>query len=117
MPSCQTRLFLRFRRATCILLIEGDARALEERCIRRSPGLTLPLNLDACSTAAYGLVNSTFLQAFQGTLDSNGRGRATLKIPAKALRGTLRTHMAALVFDRVSGQFRAVTNAVELSFK
>jgi len=82
-----------------------------------APGLTLPLNLDACSTAAYGLVNSPLLQAFLGTLDSNGHGRATLKVPAKSFRGTLETHMAAVIFDRVSGQFRAVTNAVQLSFK
>ncbi len=80
-------------------------------------GLTLPLNLDACSTAAYGLVNSTFLQAFMGTLDSNGLGRATLKVPQNTVGGTLTAHMAALVFDRTSGRFRAVTNSVELNFK
>ncbi|MHC5070614.1 MAG: M64 family metallopeptidase, partial [Planctomycetota bacterium] len=80
-------------------------------------GLTLPLNLDACSTAAYGLVNSPFLQAFLGTLDTNGLGRATLKIPQNTLIGTVRAHMAALVFDHKSGLFRAVSNSVELEFK
>jgi len=104
----------------------GDGYLILIGCSGTSPGanlgggLTLPLNLDACSTMAYGLVNTSFFQAFQGTMDINGHGRATVNIPAeklKKLKGTLQAHMAALVFDSKSGGFRAVTNAVELSFK
>ncbi len=99
----------------------GDGYLILVGCTGTSPGtnigfnLTLPLNLDACSSLAYGVVNSTFLQAFQGTLDNNGHGRATLRIPQKGIRGTPGAHMAALVFDRSSGRFLAVTNPVQLS--
>lgn len=104
----------------------GDGYLILIGCTGTNPGtniaagLTLPLNLDACSTMAYGLVNSTFLQAFQATLDSSGHGRATVRLPAPAIRrikGSLQTHMAAIVFDRNSGGFRAVTNPVELIIK
>jgi hypothetical protein len=77
-----------------------------------APGLTLPLNLDACSTASLNLLNSRFFVSFYGTLDGNGIGAASFLLPYFRYRGDLPGHFAALILDSQSLAFKSVTNPV-----
>lgn len=77
-----------------------------------APGLTLPLNLDGCSTLSLNLINSRYFQAFSATLDADGIGRASFLLPGVAYRGDVPGHFAGLLLDGQTFAFKAVTNPV-----
>lgn len=77
-----------------------------------APGVTLPLNLDGCSTLGLNLVNSLYFDAFSAVLDADGIGRATFQLPFVRYRGDVPGHFAGLLLDGQTFAFKAVTNPV-----
>ena len=80
------------------------------------PGLTLPLNIDACTDVFYRATGSPLLLGFLGKIDAQGFGRAKLTVPG-GLSGSINGHFAALVFDSTTGLYKLVTNPVDFTFK
>lgn len=75
------------------------------------PGVTVPLNVDFCTQIGLSGLNGPVFQAFMGTLDSQGVGRATFAWPATPLLWPFQSHFAAVLLDGTP-RFFAATNAV-----
>lgn len=100
----------------------GDGYLILLGCTGTQPGtklgaVTLPLNIDACTRVWYGGIGTPLIGSFLGTLDANGYGRANLTLGGGLVSGTIQGHFAGLIFDRTTGQFKAVTNPVKFDFK
>ena len=76
-----------------------------------APGLTVPLNQDFCTQLGLAAANGAWLQAFLGTLDAQGFGRATFALPPASGLWPSNGHFAAVIVDPAIG-FSAVTNPV-----
>ena len=57
------------------------------------------------------------LAADSGTIDANGKGRASLVLPGGLTTATLDAHFAAIVFDSSNGVVKNVTNPVKFDLK
>ena len=82
-----------------------------------TPKRTLPLNADACSQVWFSAIGTPLLSTFFGTIDSNGKGRASLVLPPGLTTATLDAHFAAIVFDSSTSAIKNVTNAVKFDLK
>jgi len=79
-----------------------------------APGLQIPLNQDIYTQLGLGAINGPWFQAFLGTLDQDGLGRATFALPPAAGLWPSAGHFAALLVDPQVG-FSAVTNPVAIT--
>lgn len=80
------------------------------------PGLTLPLNVDACSNVFFrASQTSTLVTGFVGTLNGAGYGRARITLPPGVVSGSLSGHFAAVLLR--NGAFREVSNPVKFDFR
>jgi hypothetical protein len=79
-----------------------------------APGLQIPLNQDIYTQLGLAAINGPWFQAFLGTLDQDGLGRATFALPPAAGLWPSTGHFAALLVDPQVG-FSAVTNPVAIA--
>jgi hypothetical protein len=102
---------------------KGSAYLILLGCSGTAPGTpltpkrTLPLNIDACSQVWFSAIGTPILSTFFGTIDANGKGRASLVLPSGLTTATLDAHFAAIVFDSSNGVVINVTNPVKFDLK
>ena len=102
---------------------KGSAYLILLGCSGTTPGTpltpkrTLPLNIDACSQVWFSAIGTPILSTFFGTIDANGKGRASLVLPGGLTTATLDAHFAAIVFDSSNGVVKNVTNPVKFDLK
>ncbi len=77
-----------------------------------APGITVPINRDFCTDLGLLALNGAWFANFFGTVDAQGRGRATFALPPNTGLLPASGHFAALLLDP-SG-FRATTNPVSI---
>ncbi len=80
-----------------------------------SPTVTLPLVIDGCTQLGLGLLNTPAFDAFYGTLDAAGVGRATLRLPGARFPGPIDTHLAAVVIAPDFSAFLGATPPVRVT--
>lgn len=102
--------------ATPRLPVRGRSRRRQSTKLSPTLTLPLPLKVDACTRVFYGGVGTGLLAGFLGTIDGAGYGRAKLTVPS-GIKGSVTGHFAAVVFDKSTGYFKRVTNAVGFTFK
>jgi hypothetical protein len=78
-----------------------------------APGLTVPLNLDFATQIGLSGLNGPVFQAFWGTLDAQGVGRATFAWPPAPNLFPFHSNFAAVLLDGTP-RFTGVTNAVTM---
>lgn len=107
-------------RAQCSI---GSAYLIVLGCSGTVPGTpvsatkTLPLNADACTQVWLSGLGTPIFSTFLGTIDFDGRGRASLVLPKGLTSAVLDAHFAAIVFDRFTGAIQKVSNAVKFDLK
>ncbi|MBK8099956.1 MAG: hypothetical protein IPK26_22870 [Planctomycetes bacterium] len=81
-----------------------------------APGVTVPLNQDLCTLLGLGALNGAIFQQFWGTLDAQGRGRATFAWPAGMNMLPQAGHFAGVLIAN-GATFSAATNAVAIDIR
>lgn len=81
-----------------------------------APGVTVPLNQDLCTLLGLGALNGPIFQQFWGTLDAQGRGRATFAWPAGMNMLPQAGHFAGVLIANGS-TFSATTNPVAIDIR
>jgi uncharacterized repeat protein (TIGR01451 family) len=82
-----------------------------------APGVTVPLNSDACTSLSLAASNGPIFQGFWGVLDGDGVGRATLDWPASLAVAGTSSHFAAVLLDASAGAFVGATNAIMFTLR
>lgn len=82
------------------------------------PGLTVPLNMDACTHLGLQHLNGPVFQQFYGQLDASGIGRATFAWPPGLPLQPMAGHFAALLIDvSPAPAFAAVTAPIAIELQ
>jgi len=79
-----------------------------------APGVTVPINQDFCTQLGLAAANGAWFQAFLGTLDAEGMGRATFALPPNSGLWASNGHFAAVLIDPQTG-FAGATNAIAIT--
>ncbi len=82
-----------------------------------APGLTLPLNLDACTTFGLELLSTPWFSGCFGVLDARGVGQGSIGFPSPGVPVQLDTHLAVVIVAPDLSAWQAVGNPVQLRIR